>query len=162
MQIILDESDEELQRRCDTVGDTQRAADKTGDSVPAQQPAAAHYNPTDQSRRLAAYKDLREQDRVDIVYLVCFLHHGGRSSTQPAVADFCMRGQKKGFEYFLLSKYSNTAHIVLDTSFFHVIIESCSSGAGACSESQVAAGVGTARRGSEKGCRGGTLQENTL
>lgn len=72
---MLDESDEELQRRCELAGEDQRATLKASDGFSAQQPVA-HYNPSDQARRLAAYRDLRAQDEADIEYMVCpFIPH---------------------------------------------------------------------------------------
>jgi thioredoxin-like negative regulator of GroEL len=71
MQIMFVVPDEELQERCKRAEQNLRLAQQaaTADGVTAIQ-AASHYNPTDQARRMAAYKDLRAQDEADLVFLV--------------------------------------------------------------------------------------------
>lgn len=83
MQIMLVAPDEELQKRCSTVElelQPARGSAAVG-GVPTKQPSTTHYNSTDQARRLAAYKQLRDQDDIDLEYLVRpFLHQATRAA----------------------------------------------------------------------------------
>jgi hypothetical protein len=77
LQIVLAAPDEELQARCRTAEQTfQLARQAAAVGGAPTNPAASHYNPADQARRTAAYKELRAQDVADLEYLVWHLKCG--------------------------------------------------------------------------------------
>lgn len=99
MQIMLDAPDEELQRRCKQAEEAVESAKSATGAAAAAIPPDSHHNATDQARRLAAYKDLRAQDEVDLEYQVCCF---ASPRDLPLKGSLQMQAQVMPLEYFVL------------------------------------------------------------